>query len=141
MMRRFLFALALGFMLASAAANTANAASARPAMGRAIEFLGAIEDRVLGDGNDSAEVQDIVANVVQIILSLTGLVFIVLIIYGGYMWGTARGNTDKVDTGRKLIFEAIIGVIIVFGAYILTAFVIQSVGEATLESGMGYYYR
>ena len=140
-MRRFLFALALGFMLASAAANTANAASARPAMGRAIEFLGAIEDRVLGDGNDSAEVQDIVANVVQIILSLTGLVFIVLIIYGGYMWGTARGNTDKVDTGRKLIFEAIIGVIIVFGAYILTAFVIQSVGEATLESGMGYYYR
>ena len=141
MMRRFLFALALGFMLASAAANTANAASARPAMGRAIEFLGAIEDRVLGEGNDSAEVQDIVANVVQIILSLTGLVFIVLIIYGGYMWGTARGNTDKVDTGRKLIFEAIIGVIIVFGAYILTAFVIQSVGEATLESGMGYYYR
>ena len=110
-------------------------------MGRAIEFLGAIEDRVLGEGNDSAEVQDIVANVVQIILSLTGLVFIVLIIYGGYMWGTARGNTDKVDTGRKLIFEAIIGVIIVFGAYILTAFVIQSVGEATLESGMGYYYR
>src|SRR3989344_1320552 len=140
MMRRFLFALALGFMLASAAANTANAASARPAMGRAIEFLGAIEDRVLGEGNDSAEVQDIVANVGQIIFSLTGLVFIVLIIYGGYMWGTARGNTDKVDTGRKLIFEAIIGVIIVFGAYILTAFVIQSVGEATLESGMGYYY-
>ena len=83
-------------------------------------------------------VEYVVAGVIQIVLSLVGVIFITYILYGGYLWGTARGNTDKVDQGKKLIFEATIGTVIIFGAYILTAFVIQYVGEATTLAPSNY---
>ena len=91
-----------------------------------------LEKIILG-GQLSVPLENVVANVIGIVLSIIGLVFIVLIIYGGYLWGTARGNEEKVESGRKLIFEATIGTIIIFGAYFLTAFVIQQVGYATIR--------
>jgi hypothetical protein len=102
-------------------------------------FLQIIEGSATGESTD-LKVEDVAARVVAVLISLTGLVFVMLMIYGGYLWGTARGNTERVETGRKLIFEATIGVIIIFGAFLLTAFIIQSVGEASLQNNWSYYY-
>jgi hypothetical protein len=103
-------------------------------------FFKTAETSALGE-RSGLTVEDVAARIVGVVLSMTGIVFVSLIIYGGYLWGTARGNTEKVETGRKLIFEATIGVIIVFGAFILTAFVIQQVGQATMQNDASYYFR
>jgi cbb3-type cytochrome oxidase subunit 3 len=65
------------------------------------------------------------------ILSFIGVVFMVLIIYGGLMWMTARGNEQQVDKARDLIMQAVIGLIIVLAAYAVTAFI----GEQLTSSG------
>ena len=44
-------------------------------------------------------------------------------IYGGFVWMTARGNTQAVDTAKDLIYSAVIGLIIVLAAYAITTFV------------------
>ncbi len=56
-------------------------------------------------------------------LSFIGVIFLILMIYGGFVWMTARGNTQAVDTAKDLIYSAVIGLIIVLAAYAITTFV------------------
>lgn len=73
--------------------------------------------------------QDIPTAIGQIIgavLAFVGIIFFVLMIYAGLMWMTARGNEEQVTKAKNLIGAAVIGMIIVFAAYAITAFI----GEA-----------
>ncbi len=63
--------------------------------------------------------------IINIILSLLGVVFLGLMIYGGIVWMTAQGNEDKVKKAKELITEAVIGLIIVLAAYAITYFVLK----------------
>jgi len=44
-------------------------------------------------------------------------------ITGGISWMMAGGNQEKVGKAKKIIISAIIGLVIVFSAYAVTAFV------------------
>lgn len=64
-----------------------------------------------------------VGSVIGIVLSYVGVIFFVLIVYGGLMWMTAQGNDQKVAKAKELIINATIGLIIVLSAYAITSFV------------------
>jgi uncharacterized iron-regulated membrane protein len=66
-----------------------------------------------------------IAQLINILLSFVGVVFLVLMIYGGFMWMIDRGNQDKVKKARELIQAAVIGLIIVVSAYAISYFVIN----------------
>lgn len=57
------------------------------------------------------------ALVVQALLGLLGAIFVILIIYGGITWMTAMGAEDKVSKAKKIIINAVIGLIIVMISY------------------------
>ncbi|MBT4153150.1 MAG: hypothetical protein HOE53_00710 [Candidatus Magasanikbacteria bacterium] len=61
-------------------------------------------------------------------LSVIGVVFFVLMIYGGFLWMTAHGKEELVTKAKDTIIAAIIGLILVLGAYAITSFVFNSVG-------------
>lgn len=73
-----------------------------------------------------SDVNTIAGNVIGWGLSLVGVVFFVLVVYGGILWMTARGNEDQVKRGRNTIIAASIGVVIVLASYAITNFVLQS---------------
>ncbi|PJE75929.1 hypothetical protein COV04_02115 [Candidatus Uhrbacteria bacterium CG10_big_fil_rev_8_21_14_0_10_48_11] len=77
--------------------------------------------------------QIIIARIIQIALGLIGIVFVLLMVYAGYLWMTARGNEDQVERSRNLIIQAISGAVIVFLAYFITAFVVQRIGESVFR--------
>ena len=56
-------------------------------------------------------------------LAFIGVLFFILMIYGGFIWMTARGNEQQVEKARDLIAAAIIGLIIVLAAYAITTFI------------------
>lgn len=58
-------------------------------------------------------------------LSLVGIIFFVLLVYGGFLWMTARGNEAQVKEAKDLITAAVIGLIVVLSAYAITAFIGQ----------------
>jgi len=64
-------------------------------------------------------------------LSLVGLVFMVLIIYGGFLWMTARGNEQQVEKAKNILTSSIIGMLIIGAGYALTNFVINAITAAT----------
>jgi amino acid transporter len=68
-------------------------------------------------------------------LSFIGIIFMVLIIYGGLLWMTARGNDQQVEKAKNLITQSFIGLIIILAAYAITAYIgEQLVGQqATTE--------
>jgi TRAP-type C4-dicarboxylate transport system permease small subunit len=64
-----------------------------------------------------------VGQIIGIALSFVGALFLLLIIYGGILWMTARGNEQQVTKAKDLIISAVIGLIIVLSAYAITTFV------------------
>lgn len=66
-------------------------------------------------------------------LAFIGIIFFILIIYGGFIWMTAGGNEEKVQKAISLVIQATIGLIIVAAAYLLTKFV----GDVILGQFLG----
>lgn len=54
--------------------------------------------------------------VINIVLSLLGVIFTCLVVYGGFRWLTARGNESQVDEAKGIIRHAIIGLFITVSA-------------------------
>lgn len=75
----------------------------------------------------TGKVQDIVGNVIGAGLTMVGVLFLVLMIYGGITWMLARGNEQQSKKALDTIMAAVIGLIIVLGSYAFTNFVFTSV--------------
>lgn len=68
-------------------------------------------------------------------LSFISVLFFILMLYGGFLWMTARGNSDQEGKARDTIFGAVIGLIIVLAAYAITQFVFSNLGPGPGAGG------
>lgn len=73
----------------------------------------------------------LVQNIIRIILGLLGLIAVILILYGGFMWMTAAGNDDQITKAKGIMKAAIIGLIVIFAAWAVAEFVISRMMTAT----------
>ena len=80
-------------------------------------------------------VPKMVAIIINGLLSLLGMLFTVLIVWGGFRWMTSQGNTQQVDEARNIIKNAAIGLIIVVMAYAIARFVLDSLAKETGGGG------
>ncbi|MEK7072567.1 MAG: hypothetical protein AAB969_03285, partial [Patescibacteria group bacterium] len=53
-----------------------------------------------------------IGKIIQIFLGFLGVIAVVLIIYAGFLWMTAGGDSGKVDKAKSYIKNAIIGIVI-----------------------------
>ncbi len=75
--------------------------------------------------------REVAAQVINIILGFLGIIAVILIIYGGFLWMTAAGNEDKVSTAKKLLAAGVVGLIIILAAFGIANFVINALMGAT----------
>jgi len=59
-----------------------------------------------------------------------GAFFMVLAIYGGWLWMTAQGKEEQVEKAKKIIIGASIGLGVIIGALIITKLIIKYLGVA-----------
>lgn len=64
-----------------------------------------------------------VSQIIQVFLSLLGVIFVVLMIYAGFKWMMAAGDADDVKKAKGTIRMAIIGLVITVSAYAIWGFV------------------
>ncbi|MCK5212215.1 hypothetical protein KAJ89_05940 [Candidatus Parcubacteria bacterium] len=64
--------------------------------------------------------------IISAFLGLLAIIFIILIIIGGYGWMMAGGDEGKVTAAKERIRQAIIGLIITVSAYAITYFVFNA---------------
>lgn len=83
-------------------------------------------------GLESGSIPDIIGNMIGVLLSMVGVLFFALMLYGGILWMVARGNQEQEKKALNTITGAIIGIIIVVSSYAITNFVFKGVrGENT----------
>ncbi|MCX6796279.1 MAG: hypothetical protein NTW06_02150, partial [Candidatus Falkowbacteria bacterium] len=82
--------------------------------------------------NPAASPVSIIGLVIRTILSILGVFFIGLMIYGGYLWMTAMGKEQQVTKSKDLITAALIGLIIIVSAYAISYFVTKMFTEEAL---------
>ncbi|MFH1947085.1 MAG: hypothetical protein ABIJ23_02945 [Candidatus Magasanikbacteria bacterium] len=67
--------------------------------------------------------ENIIGSGINAALSLVGIIFLILMVYAGYLWMTARGEEETIKKSQKIIISTIIGLVIVLSAYAITSFV------------------
>ena len=70
--------------------------------------------------------------VINYLFGVVGVIFLTVILIGGYFWMTAGGSEEKVGKAKQLIINGVNGMIVIFLAYGLVYIVLFSLGKATL---------
>ena len=81
--------------------------------------------------------QLLIGKVINGVLGVVGSIALLMFIYGGFMWMTAAGSSERVSKGKEVIVWATIGLVVIFSAYAMVRFVfndILGVGSATPTS-------
>lgn len=69
-----------------------------------------------GIGNNKG-VGDVQQLVINLIFSLAGFLAVAYFMYGGVRWITSRGDKNAVTDARRTVVAALIGMVLVAGAY------------------------
>lgn len=73
----------------------------------------------------------LVGSIINIFLSVIGVIMVVLMVYGGYLWMTARGDEDRVKQAKSTLQNAVIGIVIILLAYSISSFVVRGLVAAS----------
>lgn len=69
---------------------------------------------------DVAKIESFIKNIIQILVTLSGLVAAGFFVVGGLGYITSTGNPESLDRSKKTLVYSGIGLAIVFGAFVLT---------------------
>ena len=82
-------------------------------------------------GNTEGVAEQVVGRIIQAFISVFGIIFLALMVYGGYKWMMAQGREDEVSKAKEIIKAAIIGLAVALTAYVITYFVVYWFYTAT----------
>ena len=79
----------------------------------------------------ATDIRVTIARIIRAALGLLGTVAVGLIIYAGFTIMTSGGSPEKVETGKKILRNAVIGLVIILSAFSITQFVLTRLEQAT----------
>jgi hypothetical protein len=77
-----------------------------------------------GDEDDIA-FEEKAGQILGYLMSFLGVIFLCLLLYGGWIWMNSRGSENEVEKAKNVITSAIIGLIIIIFSYAITIFIKQ----------------
>lgn len=96
------------------------------------EVAGYVEET----GLSNQDIRITIVKIIQIFLGFLGLLAVIIIIYAGFLWMTARGDAEQIAKAKKWMINAVIGLIIILSSFAIASFVLSKLSEAT-GSGNG----
>lgn len=91
-------------------------------------------------GKSTADPRTIAANIINALFGFLGLIAVSLVLYAGWLWMSSGGNPEKIQHAKDILKNAGIGLLIIFSAWAIVAFIInfffQGSGN-TLDGGAG----
>ncbi len=82
-------------------------------------------------GLPSTDIRLIIARIIRVALGLVGIVLLGLVLYAGFVWMTAGGNEEQITKGKKLLTNAVVGLVIMLSAFAIASFVINMLVGST----------
>ena len=85
-------------------------------------------------GLETTGLPEMIGNLISVVISLLGIIFLGLTLYAGFLWMTAGGDTDKVGKAKTLLQQGIIGMIIILASLAISNFVFTSLTDAGFDT-------
>jgi len=85
-----------------------------------------------GENNGLTNIISVISKVIGLLTIVASIWFMFQILFAGYLWITAGGDAKKLGSARDQIIHAFVGLVIVVGAWSLTAVAGQFFGFNTL---------
>lgn len=93
---------------------------------------GKLTDEVCG----VCEIFQLVVNAMRMLFAFIGGLALLMVFWGGFLWLKSRGSEEAVEAGKKTMVGALLGIVIVLGAWTLVNFVVISLtGKQTQGVG------
>ena len=80
-------------------------------------------------GGSITTIQALIAKILQLIAQVGLPIVVIMIIYAGFLYVTARGNEEQVKRAHKALLYTVIGAAIVLGAWVISRAVCQTVNQ------------
>ncbi len=94
------------------------------------EFGKALDKGGITTSGQVPNVEQSLGSIINVVLGFVGMAVLVLVVYAGALWILAAGNEDKITQAKGILKGAVLGLIIVFSAYIIVNFVLQALRSA-----------
>lgn len=73
-------------------------------------------------------IQTLIGRAINIFTGVSGSVALLMFVYGGFLWLTSGGSTDKIAKGKKVFTWSAVGLLIIFGSYAILRALFQALG-------------
>jgi hypothetical protein len=78
-------------------------------------------------GNQSLE--KVVTAVLTVVSTIGAVLVVLAIIYAGFLFVTAQGNSDKINDAKKIFLWTVVGAIVLLGAEVLSKIIMETAKE------------
>lgn len=116
----------LSFMSAPVSASTAATCRADTNLSPAEEGVCLADPAAFYD-NDAAGVEELIANIINILSLIIGIIAVIMIIVGGLKYILSAGDASNVTGAKNTILYAVVGLVIVAFAQVIVRFVLTSI--------------
>jgi hypothetical protein len=72
------------------------------------------------------DILQLAINFGKFLLGIVGSLALLMFVYGGLMWLTSGGEASRIEAGKKILINSVVGVAITFFAWVVVAFVVSS---------------
>ncbi|PJE76075.1 hypothetical protein COV04_00905 [Candidatus Uhrbacteria bacterium CG10_big_fil_rev_8_21_14_0_10_48_11] len=97
----------------------------------ALVFAQGIDTGLTNFANDSGlgagpgDLRILIARIIRALLGFLGLIAVGVVLYGGYLWMTAGGNSDRVEMAKQVLQNGAIGLVIILLAFSIVSFILN----------------
>ncbi len=91
---------------------------------------------LLADTSGAVSVmRDYIAPTIQILVGVASIASVFFLVHGGYLYITSRGNPESLETAKRILRNALIGLVLVIGAATLTTILSSAYGNPSNTAG------
>ncbi len=95
-----------------------------------LDLGGSLNDVGDATGLSDNDLTTTIGTLINIGLSLLGIVFLLLTLYAGWLWMTSQGDDKKTGKAKDILVTAVVGLVILLSAYAISNFVLDQVQTA-----------
>lgn len=81
------------------------------------------------DGSTTGNI--LISNILQLSFAIAVIATLLVIVWGGFLWITSRGDKERLTAARNRIIYAIIGLILVFFSALIINLILFFLGQPT----------
>ncbi|MDO8598617.1 MAG: pilin [bacterium] len=81
-------------------------------------------------GLSTQDIRVTIAKIIRVIIGILGIIALIVVLAGGFMWMTSGGEEEKIAKGKKILTNGAIGLVIIFLSFSITQFIISRLTSA-----------